>query len=58
VLIHHSPRSDDQRGSGSNALDGAADMMWSVIRPNDTKLTANATVARTRSAPIATAIRS
>jgi hypothetical protein len=48
VLIHHSPRSDDQRGSGSNALDGAADMMWSVIRPDDTKLTANATVARTK----------
>ena len=45
-LVHHSPRSDDQRGSGSNALDAAADLMWSVIRPDDTKLTANATVAR------------
>jgi RecA-family ATPase len=24
MLAHHSPRSDDQRGSGSNALDAAA----------------------------------
>jgi hypothetical protein len=32
VLVHHSPRSNDQRGSGSNAIDAAADLMWSVIR--------------------------
>jgi hypothetical protein len=29
---HHSPRSDDARSSGSNALDGAVDVMWSCVR--------------------------
>jgi hypothetical protein len=46
LLVHHSPRSDDQRGSGSNALDGAADLMWSVIRPDETRRSATAAVVR------------
>jgi AAA domain len=29
---HHSPRSDDTRGSGTNALEAAADVVWSCIR--------------------------
>jgi hypothetical protein len=29
---HHSPRSDDTRSSGSNALDAAVDVMWSCVR--------------------------
>jgi hypothetical protein len=32
LAVHHSPRSDDRRGSGSNAIDAAADVMWSVTR--------------------------
>ena len=32
MAVHHSPRSDDTRGSGSNALDAAADVMWGVTR--------------------------
>jgi len=35
MLVHHSPRSDDQRGSGSNAVDAAADLMWSIIRQDE-----------------------
>jgi hypothetical protein len=46
VLVHHSPRSNDERGSGSNAIDAAADVMWSVIRPDDSRRSATATVAR------------
>jgi AAA domain len=46
VLVHHSPRSDDQRGSGSNAVDAAADLMWSVIRPDESRRSATATVVR------------
>jgi hypothetical protein len=45
VLVHHSPRSDDQRGSGSNALDAAADVMWSVIR-DENRGPATASVVR------------
>ena len=45
ILVHHSPRSDDQRGSGSNAVDAAADLMWSVLR-DETRGSATATVVR------------
>ena len=30
--VHHSPRSDDTRSRGSNVLDGAADVIISVIK--------------------------
>jgi hypothetical protein len=30
--VHHSPRSDNDRGAGSNSLDGAMDCGWSVTR--------------------------
>jgi hypothetical protein len=30
--VHHSPRSDDNRSSGSNSIDGAADVMLSLVR--------------------------
>jgi AAA domain len=30
--VHHSPRSDDSRGSGSNSIDGACDVMIGVTR--------------------------
>lgn len=30
--VHHSPRSDDKRSSGSNSIDGAADVMISVVK--------------------------
>jgi hypothetical protein len=43
MLIHHSPRSDDDRGSGSNALDAAADVMIGCKRDSATKI-ATATV--------------
>jgi hypothetical protein len=43
MLIHHSPRSDDDRGSGSNALDAAADVMIGCKRDSVTK-TATVTV--------------
>jgi hypothetical protein len=33
--VHHSPRSDNDRGAGSNALDGAMDCGWSVARDGD-----------------------
>jgi hypothetical protein len=46
ILVHHSPRSDDQRGSGSNAIDAAADLMWSVVRPDESRRNATATVVR------------
>jgi hypothetical protein len=46
ILVHHSPRSDDQRGSGSNAIDAAADLMWSVVRPDEARRSATATVVR------------
>jgi hypothetical protein len=46
ILVHHSPRSDDQRGSGSNAVDAAADLMWSIIRPDESRRSATATVVR------------
>lgn len=45
VLVHHSPRSDDDRGSGSNAVDAAADAMIGVKRDPATKI-ATATVLR------------
>ena len=41
--VHHSPRSDDSRGSGSNAQDGAADCVWGVAR-NDVGDTPRATI--------------
>jgi hypothetical protein len=31
-VVHHSPRSDDKRASGSNTLDAAADVMLGVLR--------------------------
>ena len=31
-VVHHSPRSDDTRSRGSNVLDGAADVIISVIK--------------------------
>jgi hypothetical protein len=40
MLIHHSPRSDDDRGSGSNALDAAADVMIGCKRDSATKIAA------------------
>lgn len=45
ILVHHSPRSDDNRGSGSNALDAAADLMIGVTRDEATGR-ARATVVR------------
>jgi hypothetical protein len=33
--VHHSPRSDDGRSSGSNALDGGADCMWGSVKDGD-----------------------
>ncbi len=44
MSAHHSPRTADGRGSGSNALDGAADVIWAVTRDGNS-LTATATVA-------------
>jgi RecA/RadA recombinase len=44
ILVHHSPRSNDQRGSGSNALDAAADFMMSVIRPDASSRSATASI--------------
>jgi hypothetical protein len=43
--IHHSPRSDDTRGSGSNSIDGASAFMWGVKR-QEKELKAVASVAR------------
>jgi len=45
VLVHHSPRSDDDRSSGSNALDGAADALIGCKRDLATKI-ATVTVHR------------
>jgi hypothetical protein len=45
LAVHHCPRSDDTRGSGSNAIDAAADLMWGVVRDEVTGR-ATATVAR------------
>jgi hypothetical protein len=45
VLVHHSPRSDDDRGSGSNATDAAADVMIGCKRDEATKI-ATVTVHR------------
>jgi len=36
AAIHHSPRSDDTRGRGSNVLDGGADIVVSVIKNDAT----------------------
>ena len=33
--VHHSPRSDDTRSRGSNVLDGAADVIISVVKGRD-----------------------
>jgi hypothetical protein len=38
MLIHHSPRSDDDRSSGSNALDAAADALIGCKRDPATKI--------------------
>ena len=43
TAVHHSPRSDNTRGSGSNALDTAADAMWQVTRTEGTSR-ANVTI--------------
>ena len=37
VAVHHSPRSDDKRSSGSNSIDAAADVMVSIIRDEATR---------------------
>jgi AAA domain len=42
-FAHHSPRSDNNRGSGTNAVDGACDVILSVSRCDDGK-TPRATV--------------
>jgi hypothetical protein len=34
--VHHSPRSDETRGSGSNSLDAACDVMLGVVRDEAT----------------------
>jgi hypothetical protein len=36
-VVHHSPRSDNSRGSGTNAIDGAADVILPVERHEDAK---------------------
>lgn len=36
--VHHSPRSDDTRSRGSNVLDGAADVIISVIKDDKTNI--------------------
>ena len=38
AAIHHSPRSDDTRSRGSNVLDGAADVLVSVIKNDVTSV--------------------
>lgn len=43
MTVHHSPRSDEDRGSGSNVLDAAADVMIGVKRSDGTR-TGTATV--------------
>jgi hypothetical protein len=48
--IHHSPRSDDSHGSGSNALDAATDVMIRVCREGKT-LKATAMVDRMKDGP-------
>lgn len=47
ILAHHSPRSDDERTCGSNALDAAADVMIGVRRKEGTTQ-ATATVFRSK----------
>jgi putative DNA primase/helicase len=47
LTLHHSPRSDEGRGSGTNALDGAADVILSTIR-NDVGGVGGATVSVSR----------
>jgi AAA domain len=44
MSVHHSPRGGEGRGSGSNALDGAADIIWVITREGASP-TATATVA-------------
>src|SRR5262249_17882952 len=44
MSVHHSPRGREGRGSGSNALDGAADVIWVITREGASP-TATATVA-------------
>jgi AAA domain len=34
-VVHHSPRSDNKRGSGTNAIEGAADVIMPVERHQD-----------------------
>jgi RecA-family ATPase len=48
--IHHTPRSDDSHGSGSNALDAATDVMIRVRREGKT-LKATAMVDRMKDGP-------
>jgi hypothetical protein len=45
ALVHHSPRSDDDRGSGSNAVDAAADAIIGCKRDQTSKI-ATASVLR------------
>jgi AAA domain len=40
AAVHHSPRSDPTRGRGSNAADGAADVLISVVKNPDGTSTA------------------
>jgi hypothetical protein len=46
--VHHSPRSDDGRSSGSNSLDGAADCAWGAAREGNLVTT---TVHRMKDGP-------
>jgi AAA domain len=45
-VVHHSPRSDNTRGSGTNAIEGAADVILSVVRDDATTPRATITVER------------
>jgi hypothetical protein len=44
--VHHSPRSDSTRGSGTNAIEGAADVILSVVRSDATTARATITIER------------
>src|SRR5262249_5354500 len=44
--VHHSPRSDETRSSGTNAIDAAADVILQVNRPDPYAPRATVTVGR------------
>jgi AAA domain len=45
-IVHHSPRSDEKRGSGTNAIEGASDVILSVVRGHTATPRATITVER------------